>query len=254
MQDNTKRFSDRVEDYIKYRPSYPKDIFKILQRETLLVADGIIADIGAGTGKLTEVLLQGENRIFAVEPNGPMREASEALLHSYPNFSAMDGTAEQTGLEDHSVDLITVGQAFHWFDIPACRKEFLRILKPEGWVALIWNRRRIHESGFQATYETMLQNFGTDYKTVRHHNVDDTVLQSFFGKSDYTLHSLEYVQEFDFEGLKGRLMSSSYAPRKDHPDHVPMMEALKKVFDEFEEDGKVEFAYDTQIYLGQIKP
>src|SRR6476469_8499971 len=142
MQDSTKRFSSRVENYIKYRPSYPPTVIDILTEHCQLTPAAVMADIGSGTGLLTELFLKHGNRVFGVEPNRAMREAGERLLAGYSNFTSVDGVAEATTLPDHSVAFVTAGQAFHWFDVAKTRQEFIRILQPQGWAVLVWNVRQ----------------------------------------------------------------------------------------------------------------
>src|SRR5437870_2796600 len=138
------RFSRRVENYVKYRPGYPGAVLDWLRQHCGLTADWVIADIGSGTGFLAELFLKNGNRVFGTEPNSEMRAAGETLLKKYSRFVSVDGSAEATGLDSSSVDLITAGQAFHWFDRPRARQEFERILKPGGWAALVWNERLIN--------------------------------------------------------------------------------------------------------------
>jgi len=246
----TQRFSNRVENYIRYRPGYPEEVLHILEKEAGLTPSSIIADIGSGTGISTELFLNNGNMVYAVEPNDAMREAAESLLKRYPNFHSVNGTSGVTTLDEHSIDLIVAAQAFHWFTPEEARREFDRILKPGGNVALIWNRRKENETLFLASYEALLQQYGTDYDQVRHTNIDDHTLDSFF--ESYKKHVVYNEQLFDFEGLKGRLLSSSYAPAKGHPNHKPMLEQLEIMFKEYQQNGQVRFEYDTEIYIGQV--
>jgi SAM-dependent methyltransferase len=252
MLNSTQRFSSRVENYIKYRPRYPKAVVELLQRECQLKSASVIADIGSGTGILTELLLQNGNPVFGVEPNKEMREAAERLLSSYANFGSVVGTAEATTLPDKSVDLVTAGQAFHWFDLRKARTEFVRILKPEGWVALIWNDRNISDRPFFKAYENLLVTYGKDYEAVGAKHVDDKIIGDFFAPSGFKRTHFPNRQDFDFEGLKGRLLSSSYAPEEGHPNHAPMLEALDRMYNEYERGGIVTFEYDTTVYYGQL--
>lgn len=248
--DPTQRFSDRVENYIRYRPGYPKEVLQILEEEAGLTTDSVIADIGSGTGISTELFLKNGNTVYAVEPNDAMREAAESLLQQYPDFHSVAGTADATKLDDHSIDLIISAQAFHWFDPAWARREFSRILKPEGKIILMWNRRKENETLFLASYEALLQQYGTDYDQVRHTHIDGRVLNSFF--KSYQKRVVYNEQLFDFEGLKGRLLSSSYAPAEGHPNYEPMIEQLKIMFKEYQQNGQVRFEYDTEIYIGQV--
>jgi len=251
MIDSTRRFSSRVENYIKYRPGYPSAILGLLKEKCGLTGRSMVADIGSGTGILTELFLGNGNPVFGVEPNREMREAAERLLGKYPNFTSLSGTAESTTLKNQSVDFITASQAFHWFDREPTRREFLRVLKPGGWVVLIWNERE-QTTPFAKAYELLLRTYGTDYEEVNHKHADAKVIGPFFGANDYKLAGFPNQQIFDWEGLKGRLLSSSYAPEPGHSKHAPMLEALSALFSAHQTDGKVTFEYDTCVYYGQL--
>lgn len=253
MNDSTQRFSDRVENYVRYRPSYPPMIRNLILDKTGLSREWSLADLGSGTGKLTEVLIPMGCRIYAVEPNREMRAAAESLMGTHPNFVSIEGTAEQTGLVSSSVDMIVAGQAFHWFEPAKTRMESLRILRNLRWVCLIWNRRRIDSSDFQIEYEQMLQTHGTDYKEVRHQNVDDSAISAYFGNKSWEKLRLPYEQHFNFDELKGRLLSSSYAPQEGHIGHKPMMDALFELYEKYQRHDKITFDYDTELYLGRIQ-
>ncbi len=247
--DSTKRFSNRVDNYVRYRPGYPAQIIDLLRDECGLTKDSIIADIGSGTGKLSELFLKADCRVFGVEPNKEMREAGERM--DFPNFTSIDGTAEATTLPAQSVHFVTAGQAFHWFDQERCRAEFLRILKPGGWTVIIWNDRT-DATTFLADYEKLLLQFGKDYTAVNHRNVDDAEKIRGFFRSPPRFKSFYNVQQFDYEGLKGRLLSSSYAPVAGEPKHDEMLTALKNLFDTHQKNGHVAFEYDTHVYYGNL--
>lgn len=250
--DPTKRFSSRVENYIKYRPDYPQAIISFLEKECGLASSQAIADIGSGTGKLTGLFLANGNRVIGVEPNREMREAGERWLSAHPHFQSIDASAEATTLNNQSVDMIVAGQAFHWFDRSKARQEFLRILKPGGWVALIWNDRNISARPFFQEYEQLLVTYGTDYEAVGHKHADEQMIGSFFGANRFKVASFPNQQEFGLEGLCGRLMSSSYAPEPGHPKHASMLKELTRIFKEHQADGKVVFEYDTTVYYGKL--
>lgn len=246
----TERFSNRVENYIRYRPNYPQVLLEYLSRHCQLTSDSIIADIGSGTGILSEIFLRNGNSVYGVEPNPEMREAGERLLQHYPNFISVAATAETTGLASASIDMVTAGQAFHWFDQQQAKHEFRRILKPQGWVVLIWNDRKEDSDPFSLAYEQLLQTYATDYREVNHKRIDDGVMDQFF-EQGYQVTTFENSQIFDFDGLKGRLLSSSYAPVAGQPGHEPMMTELKIIFDSYQRDGKVRIEYDTRLYCGK---
>ncbi len=250
-RDPTRRFSSRVDNYVRFRPGYPKEILALLKSECGMTNHSVIADIGSGTGKLTELFLENGNPVFGVEPNREMREAGELFLKSFANFTSIDATAEETSLPKASVDFIVAGQAFHWFDRAKCRKEFARILKPGGWVALIWNDRKTEATPFLHEYEKLLQTYATDYSKVDHKNIDDAVVREFFGYAPMKT-KIPSGQQFDFEGLKGRLLSSSYAPDQSQPGHTEMLRDLEMIFNARQQNRRVEFAYDTVVYYGKL--
>lgn len=253
LPDTTRRFSDRVRDYIRYRPDYPAEILPLLVRETGFSSKFTVADIGSGTGKLAALFLDYGNGVYGVEPNDEMRRAAEELLAGYENFTSLKGTAEATGLPDESVDIITAGQAFHWFDVPNARIEFRRILKPDGAVVLIWNQWSADLSPLLADYQALLTAFSLDAGRVRHSSPKvDADMATFFGPEGYKQYTLDNKQVFNFEGFKGRLLSSSYAPLPGHPNHDPMMARLREIFDAHQQDGVVVFDYKTHVYYGVI--
>ena len=247
----TQRFSSRVDNYVRYRPSYPVAVTDLLCRECGLNSNAVVADIGSGTGKLTELLLRCAGHVFGVEPNQEMREAGERLLKSQPHLTSVAATAEATTLPNQSVDIVVAGQAFHWFDRERCCVEFQRILKPNGWVALIWNDRRTDTTPFLSAYEALLREFATDYEQVNHRNIDAAVIQQFF-RTEVKSKSIPYAQQFDFEGLQGRLLSSSYAPEPGQPGHEAMLTRLREIFTAHQRNGQVTFDYDTLVYYGKL--
>lgn len=253
MSDSKERFSSRVENYVKYRPSYPAAVVELLAAECGLAPSAELADVGSGTGLLTELFLRNGNRVYGVEPNREMREAGERLLAAYPGFVSVDGSAEATTLGDASVDFVVAGQAFHWFDHAAARREFARVLRPGGWTALVWNVRDVGATPFMHEYEELLRTFGTDYEQVSHHGVDERELDEFFGPGRYALRSLANGQTFDYEGLEGRLLSASYVPEPGHADYLPMLAALRALFERREAGGSVVFEYETKVFFGRVQ-
>ena len=247
LVDPKKRFSSRVENYIKYRPSYPLEIIDFLKKKKILAKDTVIADIGSGTGILTKIFLDNGNRVYGVEPNKDMREAAERTLHGYINFSSFEGSAESTGLEDKSIDLIIVGQAFHWFDVEGAKREFKKILKLDGYVALIWNKRGKAGSDFDRSYEKFTLKYGTDYKAVRE-NEDNA--DRFF---NYQRETFDNFQELNFTSFKGRILSSSYIPLADNPIFPKMILELEELFKEHQRNGVIRITYNTEVYYGKLE-
>jgi SAM-dependent methyltransferase len=250
--DPTRRFKGRAELYARHRPGYPGAVVALLEDECGLAPKSVVADLGSGTGILAGMLLARGCRVFGVEPNAEMRAEGERALASYPGFVSVNGRAEATTLPAASVDLITAAQAFHWFDRPRARAEFARILRPGGWVVLLWNLRRKDADAFAVAYERLLLEFATDYERVDHANTTDAVIAEFFTPAPFRLRVFPNRQVFDYEALEGRLLSSSYAPAAGHPNHAPMLAALRSVFERYNERGTVAFAYDTLVYFGRL--
>ena len=247
----TERFSSRVENYVRFRPSYPKEIIDVLRAECGLTPDHVVADIASGTGLFTRVLLENGNRVFAVEPNKEMREAGERYLAEFPKFTSINGTAESTPLPDRSVDLITCAQAAHWLRREETLREFQRILKPEHFLVILFNDRNVKANPFSDDYERVVVKYGTDYSEVQR------LGRIFKGVEFFTPYAckkrtLANYQEFDYESLEGRLLSSSYAPQRGEPSFNPMIAELKQIFQKHQRGGRVRMEYDTNIYFGRL--
>lgn len=246
----TSRFSDRVDNYVRYRPAYPPFALQVLKDECSLKPGDMIADLASGTGIWTRMLLENGNCVFGVEPNAEMRQAGERLLAQFPLFTSVVGTAEATTLPQASVQFVTAAQAAHWFDPSKARREFARILKPGGWLVLLWNERLTDTTPFLRDYEQLLLTFGTDYKEVRH---EHTMVDQFFDSAPFQERVFDNRQEFDYAGVEGRLLSSSYAPGPEHPKHQPMLNELKRIYDKHAVAGRAIFEYKTRVYFGQLK-
>jgi len=247
----TARFSDRVENYVRYRPGYPREVLDLLRTECGLQPSHFVADIASGTGVFTRLLLENGNSVFAVEPNLEMREMGVYQLESYYRLVSIAGTAEETTLRSGSVDFVTAAQAAHWFDLPRARAEFARILRPEGWCVLIWNERRTATTPFLRDYEQLLLTYGTDYKEVRHERTT-AMIHEFFAPALCQERVFDLRQQFDYEGAAGRLLSSSYVPLERHPSYAPMMQELQRIFRAHAVDNMVEFEYNTRVYYGKL--
>ncbi len=252
ISEPTKRFTGLVDKYVKYRPTYPQEVITYLKNECNLSDDSFIADIGAGTGIFTALLLNQHYSVIAVEPNNDMRQAAVNQLSDNTNFTAIAGTAEATTLQDQSVDLVVCAQAFHWFNEAATQVEFKRILKADGKVALIWNNRDAESDEFAAAYEKLLKDKAIDYNKVNHRNIGELDFKAFFKNGDYKTKYFSNEQVFDLDGLLGRAFSSSYSPREDTEAGKKFKDLLQELFAKYNEDGTVKFKYRTEVYLGEV--
>lgn len=252
MRDPKGRFSDRVDDYVRFRPGYPRSILELLASACGLGPGRVVADVGSGTGIFTRLLLDSGARVVGVEPNAAMRIEAERALSENARFESVDGSAESTMLAPCSVDLITAAQAFHWFDPTRARVEFQRVLRPLGFVALIWNQRQ--DSPFNRDYEEMLEHFAVEYAQVRERDrAAEPKVRAFFSPASPKVARFDHEQRFDGAGLRGRLMSSSYAPRSGQPFHEPMMRRLGELFSVHGRDGQVTLGYETIVWYAQLR-
>jgi SAM-dependent methyltransferase len=242
----TSRFSNRVENYVKYRPSYPVEIVPFLESAIHLNKGQHISDIGSGTGIFSELFLRSGYLVTGIEPNDRMRQAAEAKLRPYSGFTSLKGQGEATGLEDQSSDLITVAQAFHWLDPVPAKKEFHRILRPGGHIVLAWNLR-LHHTKFLQDYELLKQRFGIDYRGIG--MIDEEMIVDFFAPSRFSVFSFPNIQLLDFEALKGQLLSASYIPLPGHPSYDDMIGELSRLFVKYHEKGMVKMEFETKLYL-----
>ncbi len=250
--DPTQRFTSRAGVYAQYRPDYPPEIIAALQKIIPVKRKTIIADIGSGTGIFTKLLLETRALVYAVEPNEAMRREAESLLGKTPNFRSVNGRAEATTLPDRGVDLITVAQAFHWFRPEATLREFARILRQTGLVVLIWNARFRVGDPFAAAYEALLHTFCPEYHPAAQMEYAEDRLREALGPIEYTLLSFPNSQVLDLDGLKGRLLSASYAPTPSSPSFLPMISTLETMFQEFQQGGYVTMRYETKLYYFRL--
>ena len=211
-----------------------------------------IADLGSGTGILSELFLKNGNTVFGVEPNKEMRKEAERQLKSYPHFISVNGQAESTTLEDSDIDLITAAQSFHWFDIDKTRKEILRILKPEGYVVLIWNQRKESGTSFAKDIEHILMKYGKNYKKSTRKKLDTNDFMRFFGHKNFETKIIWNSHTRSFEELRGMLLSISYTPTEEHEVYPQMIEHLKRLYSRHQVNGQIKVDYDTEIIFGQI--
>jgi len=251
--DATKRFSNRVSNYIKYRPSYPTEVIDYLIEKCQLDRNSLIADVGSGTGIFSKLLLDQGFTVYGVEPNTDMRKAAENMLDGDKKFISIDGTAENTGLQTDFIDFVVCAQAFHWFNPVNTAIEFKRILKDNNkYVALIWNNRLTNTDDFSKAYDKLLEHKSPDYKEVDHQHLKGVNFEQFFKDGEYTLAKFLNQQVFDYESLAGRAFSSSYVPAENTEDGLEFARLLKEIFDLYNQDNQVVFKYETEVYLGKV--
>jgi SAM-dependent methyltransferase len=249
--DTVDRFSDRVDNYVKYRPGYPPELLDLFKSRLGLHSDSVIADVGSGTGISSRVFLEKGNVVYGVEPNAAMRAAAERELGKYPGFRSVEGRSDETGLPTSSIDFIIAAQAFHWFEPESTRAEFRRILRPGGYVGLIWNERQLDSTPFLEEYEQFLLKYGRDYNNVRHENITTARLRDFFQRP-YEKSVFRNVQVLDLDGLKGRMLSASYMPNESDAVFPQMIDELTVLFEKHKAQGKIEIIYDTNVFYTQL--
>ena len=238
-------FSNRAEDYARYRPSYPYSLIGLLTREIGLRPSWVVADIGSGTGLSAKQFLSNGNDVFGVEPNAAMRHAAEHLHAANERFHSLDGSAESTGLSDASVDLVVAAQAFHWFDHRQARCECVRILRPPRWVTIMWNVRQTEASELMREYEALVEE-------LRRTRANRKEVGAFYGGPFQKKMLLPHEQILDYEALKGLLLSASFAPPQGHEGHARMLRRLEGMFDRHQAGGRVRFSYKTEVYCVQL--
>ena len=249
--DSAERFTSRVRDYVRYRPGYPPAAVAHIADQLDIAPGRLIADVGAGTGLLTRSLLQAGAEVIAIDPNEHMLDAARELLAGQRRASFVVASAEDTTLDDHSVDAITVGQAFHWFEHEAARDEFRRILRPGGCVALMWNTKRFDTSEFLAGYEQLLERHAPAFADVRHETSDEATIEAFFGAPP-TRAEFDNEQRFDWDGVLGRAMSASYVPREGAPHHAAFVVGLRELWEAHAVDGCLVWPYATVVWAGPL--
>lgn len=240
------RFTARAEDYARYRPGYPPGVMDWLRERCGLGPGKRVADVGAGTGLFTRQLLATGADVVGIEPNAAMRAQSGLPLRA--------GTAEATGLPDASCDLVTAAQAYHWFEPVAARAEWCRILRPEGWAVLLWNWRDTGGTPFAEALEALLERRGADYKKVAIEHWDVARIRSFFAAAPIEEAEFANEQSFDREGLRGRVLSASYMPRRDDASAPAALTELDGIFDAHQRGGRVRMTYRALVFAGRLGP
>jgi ubiquinone/menaquinone biosynthesis C-methylase UbiE len=249
MNDNINKFSDKAENYAKFRLGYSSEILKFFD-DYGFNNNSIIADIGSGTGKLTKIFLENGNTVYAVEPNDNMRFMADSSLNGYEKYISINGSAENTTLQEEIIDFVVIGQAFHWFDAPKALNEFKRILKDGGVLVLIWYNRKT-DTPFLVEYDNVLKNIPAYKGSIHKALYSDEIIEEFYSK-DYKKYTIETIQEFDYSELLGRSLSSSYSPKEGTQEYMNQCKLLEKIFKKYNKNGKVTFNYNMEIYIGRL--
>lgn len=250
----TERFSTRAEHYARARPGYPAVILDELLRRGAWSAEALVADVGSGTGLLARLFLNGGSVVVGVEPNGAMRVAGDRELQSFREggqFHSVNGTAEATTLASESVDLVVCGQAAHWFDAPRARKKFRRVLKPQGWLALIWNDWRHSSQPLALAYLALIEHHAT-HQTSSEARVSQELVTPFFGPGPFSGFRAPNAHHYTRESWISRALSVSYLPEMGTPEAVELLQQLGEMFDGHQKDGLVELEYETHVFLGRL--
>lgn len=254
MSETQDRFTGRVADYERYRTRYPAQVIDILSERCGLTREAQVADIGAGTGMLSELFLEYGNSVVAIEPNDEMRAGSERLAQAWPGLLVKRGTAEATGLEDASVDYVVAGRAFHWFDPEPAKLEFKRILRPGGWVVLVTNSRVRDDSPQSLDYETLLREHGIDYKENRERYEIAPKINTFFAGGEMFRKEISGEQRLTLEDLIGLTQSLSVSPLPGDPRYPGMQKALDEFFSKWEREGTVVITTLCRMACGRFSP
>lgn len=255
VRDSVRRFDDRVGPYVRARPGYPAAVVALLERQGL-PPGATLADIGSGTGKLSEVFVAAGHHVIGIEPNDEMRAAAQQQLGGQGRFRQQPGRAEGTGLPDASVDAIVAGQAFHWFEPVATRREWVRILRPRGLVALIWNDRRLVGCPLLADYDALLAAHCSEYGAALRRSPAEPALAAFFAPGAMSVARFDNSQRLDWEGYRQRALSASYVPREG-PAHEAFFAALRESFQRHAQAGptgrlEADLLYDTRVFWGRL--
>lgn len=253
MKQGAERFSFKTEDYAKYRPEFPMKIIDFLYDNNAINNTSVAADVGSGTGRFTRLLLKKSHLVYGVEQNNEMRTKAEELLSQFSKFISIAGSAENTGLPYKSLDLITVAQAFHWFHKEKCLMEFKRILKDKGKVFIVWDDFINDYNEFSKEYGNLLNEFRIVEKENKEKKITRTErIEGFFKDNNYISTSFTHEVYQGLDGVRGGALSASFTPKPGEKNYEDFIVELQKVFDKYQEDGKVCTAFKSACYLGEI--
>lgn len=249
---SVRRFDGKVCDYSRFRERYsPEILLPVLRSRCGLAPDWVVADVGAGTGMLSDVFLANGNRTLAIEPNAEMRQMCQMLHRADAPLQITDGTAEATGLESSSVDMVTAGRAMHWFDREKAFAEFRRILKPDGWVAILAFGRTEKGRAENIAFEEVLRRFSEDHRDTHagyevYRNLKADLPRDFYHEE------ILGAMDLDWESLLGMTLSLSHSPAKEDPIYPEFERSLRDYFERFAREGKVELETRYWINVGRF--
>lgn len=243
----TSIFSHKANYYAKYRWHYVPEAIDYIVKVSDLKKDAAIADIGSGTGILTELLLAKAKTVYAVEPNAEMRLKAEERLGEQFAFRSVDGKGESTTLPDQCVELITAAHSLHWMEPADAKREFRRILKPEGWLATVNNVNL--ENDFLEAWEEAMNECSFDFSPKE-------MRLKAFNPDDYFI--AYEVMEFPFRLLHtldswiGASLSIAFAPSDFDAAFGEYLEAVSDVFHLFSKNEHVEIHGVTEARVGRL--
>lgn len=244
-------FTGRSGSYARYRPDYPAELVRTLKDKHGLTPDSVVADMGCGPGILSRLFLENGNHVFCVDPNDDMLQMAEKYLSAFTGASFLKGFAEKTSLGSGSVDFITAGQAFHWFEPAGTRAEFRRILRDGGQVVLVWNERDSTPGTFNQAYDAICRKYSPAYHKSGSLAFEDYDPRNFFNPG-LNLYSFSNPRKMDFEAVMGRYSSASYAISEDDRNYADMVAEFMDAFQKFGNGLSVTMEYTTKMYVGTI--
>ena len=231
-------FSSAAEVYERARPSYPADAVAWLVERTSIGPGKTVLDVGAGTGKLTRLLVPSGARVVAVEPVAEMRALVEGA-------EAVDGTAEELPFADSSADLVTAAQAFHWFDFDRALAEIHRVLRPGGRLALVWNSRDLDDP-LQRAVEDLLEPLRAAVPAQQESRWREAVEASPLFESPET-REFAYAQSFTADDLCARVASTSFVAAMPPVEREALLAHVRGLVHGREEPFP--FPYKTEVHV-----
>lgn len=255
MNEIYKLFDNKAVLYAANRPSYSPHVLKYLQKDLGLAPTALGADIGCGTGQLTKILAGYFNLLYAVEPNESMMAECQKCLCGCKNVHYIHRCAESTGIIDHTLDYITVAQAFHLFHNTETLQELKRILKPNGYLIIIYNMKN-HSSNLFLKNEEVLLKYCPLYKRNFHsmefktESFADCFTEDSYQYRQFSNDNTEYL---DCDTFINRTLSASYAIPIENPSFPVFVKELEKVFTKFSVNQKIKMELSTVIYSGHLR-